>query len=74
MKKGRPVKEKRGTEFLWMVVSDDEYEFPIFIEDNLTDLARRVGKTEAAIRTAICHAEKKDGKSRYRRVRKGEDK
>lgn len=74
MQIGRPKQTKRGTDFLWMVVSDDEYEFPIFIEDNLTDLARRVGKTEAAIRTAICHAEKKDGKSRYRRVRKGEDK
>ena len=72
MKTGRPKKEKHGTDFLWMVVTEDEYEFPIFIEDSVTDLARRIGKSEMAIRTAISHSERKGRKSQYRRVRKGE--
>lgn len=64
------VKEKRGDDYLWIHVTPDKYEFPLFIADNLEDFAKHMGKTETAIRTAICHAEKKNGKSQYRRVKK----
>ena len=67
---GRPKTEKRGTDYIWMYVTDDAFEFPIYIEESITDLAQRLGKTELAIRSAVCHAEKKGRKSQYRRVKK----
>lgn len=68
--KGRPKTEKRGTDYIWMYVTDDQFEFPIYIEESVTDLAERLGKTEMVIRTAVSHSERKGRKSQYRRVKK----
>lgn len=68
--KGRPKQEKRGTDYIWMFVTDDQYEFPIYIEESITDLAQKIGASEDAIRSAVCHAERKGRKSQYRRVKK----
>lgn len=65
------VLEKRGIDYYWFSVTNDQYEFPVSgIYDNLTDYALAIGKSEGAIRSAVSHAEKKNGWSHYRRVRK----
>lgn len=65
--------EKRGTDYYWFSVTHDQYEFPISgVYDNLTDYAEAVGKTEAQIRQAVSHAEKRNRWSLHRRVRKDE--
>lgn len=63
--------EKRGIDYYWFSVTHDKYELPISgVYDNLTDYANAIGKSEGAIRSAVCHAEKKNGWSLHRRVRK----
>ncbi len=62
--------EERGSDYLWMIVTYDEYEFPLYIADSVTELSRITGKSESAIRSAVCHGEKKGRKSQYRRVKK----
>ena len=63
--------EKRGIDYYWFSVTHDKYELPTSgIYDNLTDYALAIGKSEGAIRSAVCHAEKKNGWSLHRRVRK----
>lgn len=62
--------EERGSDYLWLKVTYDKYEFPLYVADSVTELARVCGKTEGAIRSAVCHAEKRNSKSMYRRVKK----
>lgn len=65
------VLEKRGIDYYWFSVTNDQYEFPVSgIYDNLTDYALAVGKSENAIRSAVCRSEKRGRWSHYRRVRK----
>lgn len=63
--------EKRGVDYYWFSVTHDQYELPISgVYDNLTDYANAIGKTESAIRCAVCHAERRGRWSQHRRVRK----
>ena len=65
------VLEKRGIDYYWFSVTKDQYEFPVSgIYDNLTDYALAVGKSENAIRSAVCRSERRGRWSHYRRVRK----
>lgn len=65
------VLEKRGIDYYWFSVTNDQYEFPVGgIYDNLTDYALAVGKSENAIRSAVCRSERRGRWSHYRRVRK----
>ena len=56
-------------EFLWLLVSDDKYELPVIVCDSLDSLAEATGKDKNTIRSAISHAEKRGGNSRYKKVR-----
>lgn len=61
----------RGEKYLWLQVSDDEYEWPLLICDSLEELAEVTGITESTIRTSVFRVEKGKQKfSRYRRVPK----
>ena len=62
--------ELRGTGYLWLLVTFDDYEFPLFIADSLTELSWHTGRSEQAIRSAVSHAERGGRKSQYRRVPK----
>lgn len=52
---------------LYMLVSDDEYEFPLIICDSCKELAQKIGKTENQIRSAISHS-KNNNHCIYRKV------
>lgn len=53
---------------IYMLVSEDELELPLFVTDNIQELAARVGTTAASIYSAIAHSNRKGGKSKYKRV------
>lgn len=58
-----------GREYVWMVVSNDKYELPVYIADTARELAELVGSTENNVRTCYQHYVKGDSKTcRYRRV------
>lgn len=60
-------------QYIWMRVSDDEYELPEVIGNSASDLARKCGKTKSTIITAITNAEQHGYKSIYKRVPVMED-
>ena len=68
--RGRRKCEVHGADYLWLLVTEDEYEWPLVIADNLTEFSAIVGKSENAIRSAVCKAEKRNRWSRYRKVKK----
>ena len=53
---------------LWMKVSADKYEFPIYIAESQKELARLCGVNRSSISSAIGKAMKKGQKSRYVKV------
>lgn len=55
--------------FVWMKVSDDEYELPVAVADSLAALARLCGVTEASIYSSMSKARHGIRKTLYRRVR-----
>lgn len=59
-----------GKEYVWMYVTDDEYEFPIHITDSVTELARLIGTKPNTISSSYSHWIKGEHKTcRYRKVR-----
>lgn len=68
---GRPKQEHHGSDYYWLLVTGDKYELPLYVADSVTELAHYTGKTENAIRSAICHAKRRGTyRSQYRRVPK----
>ena len=55
--------------FVWMKVSDDEYELPVAVADSLAALARLCGVTEASIHSSMSKARHGIRKTLYRKVR-----
>lgn len=55
--------------FVWMKVSDDEYELPVAVADSLAALARLCGVTEASIYSSMSKARHGIRKTLYRKVR-----
>lgn len=54
---------------LWLYITNDEYELPIYVTDTAAELARKVGTTENAVRSGVSHFEKKEHYyCRYRMV------
>lgn len=66
--KPRHTQKKEG-KYLWMLVSDDDYELPLIVCDSIEELSKACGKEINTIRSAINHAEKRGSKSRYKRVK-----
>lgn len=67
----KPKQDKRGSKYYWLLATSDKYELPLYVADSVTELAQVTGKTENAIRTAICHAKQRGSKTtQYRRVPK----
>ena len=60
-------------QYIWMRVSDDEYELPEVIGNSASDLARKCNTTKNTIVTAISNARKHGYKCRYKRVQIMED-
>lgn len=53
---------------LWLLVTFDEYELPLFVADTAAELGRHVGQSENAIASAVSKAKKYGFKSRYQSV------
>lgn len=53
---------------LWMLVTFDEYELPLFVADSAGELGRHVGLSSNAIISAVSKAKHKGFKSRYHSV------
>lgn len=47
------VKKMKNT--IYMAVTPDEYELPLFVTDNLAEMADKFHKTKACISSSICH-------------------
>ena len=50
---------------LWLLVTFDEYELPLYVADSAAELGKHVGKSANAIISAISHARKDGQRSRY---------
>lgn len=61
---------KRGSKkWLWLLVTDDEYELPLYVCDTKYELAEYCGTTPSNIQSSVCKVEQKGRKfSKYRRV------
>ena len=53
---------------LWLLVTFDEYELPLFVADSAGELGRHVGLSSNAIISAVSKAKKYGFKSRYHSV------
>lgn len=53
---------------VWMYVTKDKYELPLIVADTSAELARKLGIHPDRIRSALCHARQRGGKSRYVKV------
>ena len=53
----------------WMVVSKDEYEWPIIVADSRKELAELCGVKATSISSDISKLKKKGGFCRYRHVK-----
>jgi hypothetical protein len=51
-----------------MLVTFDEYEYPLIVTESLDELAEKCKCTKNAISSAICHSRKNGGKSRFVKV------
>lgn len=59
----------RKPRFVWMEISKDRYELPIYVADSAKELAELTGKQNAtAIISAVSHAKKRGGWCKYTRV------
>lgn len=59
----------RKKEYLWLRVTNDEYELPINIADTCYELAVMCGVKENAIYSAISHAKKENYRCKYVKVK-----
>jgi ribosomal protein L7Ae-like RNA K-turn-binding protein len=53
---------------LWLLVTFDEYELPLFVADSASELGRHVGLSANAIISAVSKAKHKGFRSRYHSV------
>lgn len=53
---------------VWMYVTMDKYELPIYVEDSAKELAKLVGTRSDLIHSAIWHAQKRNGRCKYVKV------
>ena len=53
---------------LYMLVTNDEFEFPIYIADSAQELADMVGTTRNNIYSCISHAKEKGFRCQYVKV------
>ena len=54
--------------YLWVLVSDDEYELPLIVADSSTELSRICGLSERSVASAVYNCEKNGYNCRYKRV------
>ena len=48
-------KPKKKTTKLFMAVTPDEYELPLFVTESLDEMAKKFNKTKSMISSSICH-------------------
>lgn len=53
---------------VWMYVTKDKYELPIYVADSVKELAQLVGTSTKHIHSAIWHAQKRNGHCKYVKV------
>lgn len=68
MSSSKKKNKKPKKKYLWMLVTSDKYELPVFVEDTAQDLADKVGVTKSTVESSVKHAEKRGGFTRYVRV------
>lgn len=54
---------------VWLLVTDDEYEFPLEMGDTPKELAEKIGRTENNISSAISKAKSRGNKCIYKKVK-----
>lgn len=59
---------KNSKEYMYLKVTDDEFELPIVVAGSIKELAVRTGVSQAKISSALYNAEKKGFKTVYRKV------
>lgn len=57
-------------QYLWLAVTSDKYEFPIYIEDSATKLANKLGITPSTVISSVTR--NKSGKYSGRKIIKME--
>jgi hypothetical protein len=60
------------SDYVYMKVTNDEYELPVCVRDNLTELAEACGYTKGSISSEISHA-KHGKKTLFYKVYVGEE-
>lgn len=53
---------------LWLLVTHDEYELPLFVADTAAELGRHVGQSANTILSAVSHAKKSGYNCKYQSV------
>lgn len=53
---------------VWMYVTKDKYELPIYVADSAKELAKLVGTRSDLIHSAIWHAKQRNGRCKYVKV------
>lgn len=61
--------KKTPTQYVWLKVTHDEYEFPLCWADSAAELARKLGTSPQAVMSAVCHEKHGRFKSCYKKVR-----
>ena len=53
---------------VWMQVTMDEFELPIYVADSVKELAKMAGTRTDLIHSAIWHAKQRNGRCKYVKV------
>lgn len=58
---------------IYMAVTPDELELPLFVTDNLQEMAEKFNKSKAVISSSICHGRKGTAKGGVKFIKFKED-
>lgn len=59
--------------YLWIYVTDDEYELPLVVADSATQLSLKLGLEEHSVMSMVSRAKREGYESRYKKVPYEED-
>lgn len=56
---------EKGIQYIWMKVTNDEYELPLAVADSSFELSKILGLSRNAVNEIVCRAKKRGGKCQY---------
>lgn len=63
------TKKKRKPKYVWMLVSNDKYELPLYVADTAQELADILGIPVINVTSAMSHARRRGNNCKYKKIK-----